>query len=157
MDYFTAQREHPGSLASFSQRVADRMPDDEAGRVREVFVEGLRRMYQTDFVVPEFIIRHPDQPVEMAVEGVAEVIERVWHESSGPETMTAALYASQLLVAEWLDFLDRAEITKTTPAMLAEALDQLPGRVIPRFGIAPHNRAEYQAALLHFSGRACLH
>jgi hypothetical protein len=157
MDYFTIPRERPASLTTLSQKVSANVPDDTLSAVDSIFMDGLKCMYWPDLLVAVLHERFEGEPLKMAIEGVAEVIERLIDESGTTLPMMPALYASQLLICEWLDFLDRSEMIKMTQGRLDEATRALAERVIPSFGITKGDRGLYGRTLEYFLRTPYLH
>jgi hypothetical protein len=138
---FVTDRDRAGILSSHFEQVVDILPEDIAPRVKELLADGIRRMFMTDLLVIEITSLRPENPMYMAIQGAVEIADRQYRAAALGSSIEPVLYAAQLLLLEWIDYLDRSKMIEVTTESVCDAIGRLPTRLMQQVGIGEASEA----------------
>ncbi|QRX83259.1 hypothetical protein [Glaciimonas sp. PAMC28666] len=127
MEFFNISQNSPAILADFTRKVGAQVPDQWCDQVQNLLIEGFTVMYSPRISMIELHDRHYGDPIKMIYEGVVQIVESLREESGDTLPVVVMLYVSQLLVCEWLDFLEKTGTINITTTLLEQIAHQSPG------------------------------
>lgn len=120
------------------QKAQERLSPQDQTAFQKVVTAGLNVMYgpQTHALMVKQL-QKPGDPTEVVGDGVAALIGLLYNKSKGTMPIPPAMLAAHVLLAEALDFMQKAGKLQLTPAVIAQATQALGAHLMQVFHVNP--------------------
>lgn len=138
---------HNELLQKVEQAVLEKVPQDKVNAFQRIVAAGEKIMYsdQTRQMLANQLNQQGD-PAEIAGEGVAKLFALMFKESRNTMPMDAGILASQVLLCEALDFLEKTGRVQITNEVIGDATQAMIAYLLQMFGVSPDKLTQMMQA-----------